>query len=45
MKEAEMRRIADWIMAALADARNEQRLARIHEEVTRFALQYPLFAW
>jgi glycine hydroxymethyltransferase len=45
MKEAEMRRVADWITAALADARNEQRLARIHEEVTRFALQYPLFAW
>jgi glycine hydroxymethyltransferase len=45
MKEAEMRRVADWITAALADTRNEQRLARIHEEVTRFALQYPLFAW
>jgi glycine hydroxymethyltransferase len=45
MKEAEMRRIADWITATLADTRNEQRLARIHEEITRFALQYPLFAW
>ena len=45
MKEAEMRRVADWIAAALADIQNEQRLARIHEEVTRFALQYPLFAW
>ena len=45
MKEAEMRRVADWIAAALADIQNEQRLARIQEEVTRFALQYPLFAW
>jgi glycine hydroxymethyltransferase len=45
MKEAEMRRVADWITAALADARNETRLARIREEVTNFALQYPLFAW
>jgi glycine hydroxymethyltransferase len=45
MKEAEMRRVAEWIAAALADTRNERRLAGIHEEVTRFALQYPLFAW
>ena len=45
MKEAEMRRVADWIAAVFADIRNEQRLARIHGEVTRFALEYPLFAW
>jgi glycine hydroxymethyltransferase len=45
MKEAEMRRVADWIAAALADVQNEQRLARIRGEVTRFALEYPLFAW
>jgi glycine hydroxymethyltransferase len=45
MKEAEMRRIADWITAVLADTKNERRLARTHEEVKRFALQYPLFAW
>ena len=45
MKEAEMRRVADWIAAALADVHNEPRLARIREEVTSFALQYPLFAW
>jgi glycine hydroxymethyltransferase len=45
MKEAEMRRVADWIAAALADPQNERRLARIHKEVTQFALQYPLFAW
>jgi glycine hydroxymethyltransferase len=45
MKEAEMRRVADWIIAALSDAHNEPHLARLHEEVTRFAIQYPLFAW
>jgi glycine hydroxymethyltransferase len=45
MKEAEMRRVADWIASALADPHNAPRLARIHEEVTNFALQYPLFAW
>ena len=45
MKEAEMRRVADWIAAVLGDVQNEWRLAGIREEVTRFALQYPLFAW
>ena len=45
MKEVEMRRVADWIAATLADIQNEQRLARIREEVARFALEYPLFAW
>ena len=45
MKEAEMRRVADWIAAVLGDVQNERRLAGIREEVTRFALQYPLFAW
>jgi glycine hydroxymethyltransferase len=39
MKEAEMRRVADWIAAAFVAANNEPHLARIHEEVTRFALQ------
>ena len=45
MKEAEMRRIAEWITAALAAVGNESRLEQLRKEVECFARQYPLFAW
>ncbi len=45
MKEAEMRRVGDWIAAVLSDAGNESKLAQIRKEVERFALEYPLYAW
>ncbi len=45
MKEAEMRRISEWIVAALRNTTNETRLAQIAKEVERFARAYPLFTW
>ena len=45
MKEAEMRKVAEWIVATLGACDKQSRLAQIREEVRRFALQYPLFAW
>jgi glycine hydroxymethyltransferase len=45
MKEAEMRTIAKWIVAAL-DARNDEaRLAQIRGEVLEMAERFPLYAW
>jgi glycine hydroxymethyltransferase len=45
MKEAEMRAIAKWIVAAL-DARNDATtLARIRGEVLEMAERFPLYAW
>jgi len=42
MKEAEMVQVADWIDAAVVSAKDATKLAAIHDEVRRFALQYPL---
>ena len=43
MGETEMRRIAEWIVAALSDVNNESRLNEICRQVENFARQYPLF--
>jgi glycine hydroxymethyltransferase len=45
MKEAEMDKVAAWIMAALENIDNESRLAEIKNEVKTFAKEYPLFSW
>ncbi len=45
MKEAEMEKVAAWIVDALANVNNETRLAAISREVEVFARQFPLFAW
>jgi len=42
MKEAEMVQVAEWIEQAVANAGNENKLAAIHQDITRFALQFPL---
>ncbi|BFR49069.1 serine hydroxymethyltransferase [Nitratidesulfovibrio sp. HK-II] len=45
MKEAEMEKVAAWIVDALTNVNNETRLAAISREVEVFARQFPLFAW
>lgn len=45
MKQAEMQRVAQWIIDALQNSGNAARLAAIQEDVRVFARQYPLFAW
>ena len=45
MKEAEMHKVADWIVDVLTNTGNETRLAAIRSDVERFARQFPLFAW
>lgn len=45
MKEAEMKRIAKWIVAALEKRNDEQALAKIRAEVLDLAEQFPLYGW
>ena len=45
MKEAEMERVAQWIIDALHNVGNTQRLTAISQDVQTFARQFPLFAW
>lgn len=42
MKEAEMIQVADWIDQAIAHQKDEKKLAAIHADITKFALDYPL---
>jgi glycine hydroxymethyltransferase len=45
MKEAEMRVIAKWIVAALEHRADAAKLARIRAEVLEMAERFPLYAW
>lgn len=45
MKEDEMKRVAEWIDAALTRKDDESGLRAISREVEAFARQFPLFAW
>ena len=45
MKEPEMRTIAKWIVAALAQRSDAAQLARIRGEVLELAEQFPLYGW
>ena len=45
MKEAEMEKVGEWIVAVLKTIGNETRIAEIRSEVETFAQSYPLFAW
>jgi glycine hydroxymethyltransferase len=45
MKEAEMVKVAGWIIDALGNIGNETRLAEISRDVEKFARQFPLFHW
>jgi glycine hydroxymethyltransferase len=45
MREAEMERIATFIVDALNNTGNETALAAIHREVKQFAGHFPLFAY
>ena len=42
MKEAEMVLVAEWIDKALTSQKDEKKLAKLHEEITEFALKFPL---
>ena len=45
MKEAEMRRIAKWIVAALDHRADAGNLQKIRAEVLEMAEQFPLYGW
>ena len=45
MKEPEMRTIAEWIVAALAQRSDGAQLARIRGEVLEMAERFPLYSW
>ena len=44
MKEDDMQKVAGWIVDALQNIENSQKLADIQTEVNKFARQFPLFA-
>ena len=45
MKEAEMEKVAGWIVDVLSHHEDEGRLAAVRRDVEAFAAQVPLFAW
>lgn len=45
MKENHVLKIVDWIDALVSDSENEELISSIREEVKKFAIQFPLFAW
>jgi glycine hydroxymethyltransferase len=45
MKEAEMRQIAKWIVAALDNRSDAAKLQQIRGEVLEMANQFPLYPW
>jgi glycine hydroxymethyltransferase len=42
MKEEEMKKLAAWIVSALQNHQNEEKLAEIKKEVEAFCLQFPV---
>ncbi len=44
MKENDMQQVAGWIVDALQNTENTQKLAAIQDDVEKFARQFPLFA-
>ena len=42
MKEEHMEQIAEWMKQAIDNREDESKLADLHEEVTEFALKFPL---
>ena len=45
MKEAEMEKVAGWIVDVLSHHEDEGRLAAVRRDVEAFAAQFPQFAW
>ncbi len=45
MREAEIKKIAAWIIASLENTDNETVLGEISKEISAFAGEFPLFAW
>ena len=45
MKEAEMEKVAGWIVDVLAHYQDERYLDAVCRDVKWFAEQFPLFAW
>lgn len=42
MKEADMVKVAEWMKQAIDNREDEAKLVKLHEEVKKFALQFPL---
>jgi glycine hydroxymethyltransferase len=45
MKEADMQKVGEWIIEALASRDNDSRLADIKKRVNAFAWSFRLYAW
>jgi glycine hydroxymethyltransferase len=45
MREAEMRKVGEFIVSVLSKPDNETHLCAIKKEVEHFSRQFPLFAW
>ncbi|WP_291322027.1 serine hydroxymethyltransferase [Desulfonatronospira sp.] len=45
MRPEHMEQIVSWMIAALENYKNEDRLNRISKEVENFAKEFPIFAW
>jgi len=43
MKEAEMRRVADWIAEILTSPEDEERIGKVRAEVRELCVSYPLY--
>ncbi len=45
MRPEHMEKVVDWMIAALENSSNRERLNQISKEVEKFAKEFPLFAW
>ena len=45
MRPEHMEQVVNWMIAALENASNQERLNQISKEVEKFAGDFPLFAW
>ena len=45
MRPEHMEQVVHWMIAALENSKNQERLNQISKEVENFAQEFPLFAW
>ena len=45
MRPEHMEQVVTWMIAALENSKNQERLKQISKEVEKFAKEFPLFAW
>ncbi len=45
MRPEHMEQVVTWMIAALENSKNQERLNQISKEIEKFAKEFPLFAW